>query len=97
MTALGREMATKKTMTRHSGGGNKEGDGDGEGEGGGSRGEGTDGARLFPTVSLLSENTRVWCRFCEADIVTRSRCNIGAPPGTKVYCLDGSVLLEEHY
>lgn len=50
---------------------------------------------LYPTVSLLSEDTRVWCRFCEADIVYRSRKIIGAPPGAKVYCVDGSLLLDE--
>ena len=51
---------------------------------------------LYPTVSLLSADTRVWCRFCEADIVYRSRSTVGAPPGVRVYCLDGSLLLDEH-
>jgi hypothetical protein len=37
----------------------------------------------------------VWCRFCEADIVYRSRSTVGAPPGVRVYCLDGSLLLDE--
>ena len=50
---------------------------------------------LYPTVSLLSADTRVWCRFCEADIVYRSRSTIGAPAGVRVYCLDGSLLLDE--
>jgi hypothetical protein len=50
---------------------------------------------LFPTVSLFSEDTRVWCRFCEADIVYRDRDTIRAPPGARVYCLDGSLLLSE--
>jgi len=50
---------------------------------------------LYPTVSLFSEETRVWCRFCEADIIYKSRTAIGAPPGVKVYCLDGSLLLHE--
>ncbi|KAJ1418208.1 hypothetical protein B484DRAFT_333882 [Ochromonadaceae sp. CCMP2298] len=50
---------------------------------------------LYPTVSLFSEDTRVWCRFCEADVVYRSRGAIGAPKGVRVYCLDGSLLLEE--
>lgn len=50
---------------------------------------------LFPTVSLFSEDTRVWCRFCEADIVYRDRTTIRAPPGARVYCLDGSLLLSE--
>jgi hypothetical protein len=52
-------------------------------------------APLYPTVSLISENTRVWCRFCEADIVYRSREAMGAPAGCRVYCLDGSLLLDE--
>eukprot|EP01033_Poteriospumella_lacustris_P003604 gene3604-2597_t len=50
---------------------------------------------LFPTVSLFTEETRVWCRFCEADIVYRDRAAIRAPPGARVYCLDGSLLLSE--
>ena len=53
-------------------------------------------APLYPTVSLLSEDTRVWCRFCEADIVYRDRAVIGAPKGVRVYCLDGSLLLDEN-
>lgn len=53
------------------------------------------GPQLYPTVSLFSEGTRVWCRFCEADIVYRSRDSIGAPKGAKIYCLDGSLLLSE--
>lgn len=52
-------------------------------------------ALLYPTISLLSQDTRVWCRFCEADIVYRSRAALGAPPGVRVYCLDGSLLLNE--
>ena len=51
---------------------------------------------LYPTVSLFSEDTRVWCRFCEADIVYRSRAAVGAPPGARVYCLDGTLLLHEN-
>ena len=51
-------------------------------------------APLYPTVSLLSEDTRVWCRFCEADIVYRQRGLIGAPPEARVYCLDGSLLID---
>lgn len=50
---------------------------------------------LYPTVSLFSEETRVWCRFCEADVIYRSRAQIGAPPGVRVYCLDGTLLLKE--
>ena len=50
---------------------------------------------LYPTVSVLSEQTKVWCRFDQQDIVYRSRRAIGAPAGVRVYCLDGSVLLTE--
>lgn len=50
---------------------------------------------LYPTVSLFSEETRVWCRFCEADVIYRSRAQIGAPPNVRVYCLDGTLLLKE--
>ena len=50
---------------------------------------------IYPCISILTENTRVWNRFCEADIVYKQRRQIGAPPGTKVYCLDGSLLLSE--
>ena len=50
---------------------------------------------IYPCVSILSENTRVWNRFCQADIVYHTREEIGAPIGTKVYCLDGSLLLTE--
>jgi hypothetical protein len=50
---------------------------------------------LYPTVSLFTEDTRVWCRFCEADVVYRDRKSINAPPGVRVYCLDGSLLLRE--
>ena len=50
---------------------------------------------LFPPISLLSQDTRVWCRLCEADIVYRKRASCGAPPGVRVYCLDGSLLLDE--
>ena len=53
-------------------------------------------APLYPTVSLLTENTRVWCRFCEADIVYRSRESIGAPKGVPIYCLDGSLLFDSN-
>jgi hypothetical protein len=50
---------------------------------------------LYPTVSLMSENTKVWCRFDRGDIVSQSRHSIGAPSGVKVYCLDGTLLLGE--
>lgn len=48
---------------------------------------------FYPSLSILSEGTRVWVRFCEADIVFRSRKSIGAPLGKKIYSLDGSRLL----
>ena len=48
-------------------------------------------APLYPTVSLMSPNVRVWCRFCEADILQRKAAAIGAPDNARVYCLDGSV------
>jgi hypothetical protein len=50
---------------------------------------------LYPTVSLISEQTEVWCRFDQQDIIYRSRQSIGAPAGVRVYCLDGSLLLTE--
>ena len=52
-------------------------------------------APLRPTVSLLSAETKVWCRFSESDIVHRSREEMGAPSGVRVYCLDGTLLLSE--
>ena len=50
-------------------------------------------APLYPTVSIMSEGTKIWCRMSEADQIYRSRAAIGAPCGVKVYCLDGSVLI----
>ena len=50
-------------------------------------------SHLYPTVSLVSPGTRVWCRFAHDDILCRNRKSIGAPVGKKVYCLDGSLLL----
>lgn len=52
---------------------------------------------LYPTVSITSEGTKVWCRLCEADLVYRSREAIGAPPGARVYCLDGSLLIADDF
>jgi hypothetical protein len=52
-------------------------------------------APLYPTVSITSEGTRVWCRLCEADIVYRTHAAIGSRPGSKVYALDGSVLIDD--
>lgn len=51
---------------------------------------------LIPTVCLFSQATHVWCRFCAADIVHANREIIQAPPGVRVYCLDGSPLLGEN-
>ena len=51
---------------------------------------------LYPTVSIISEGTKVWCRFCEEDIVYKTNlAAIGAPVGSRVYCLDGSLLMGE--
>lgn len=50
--------------------------------------------QLYPVVSLMSKNSGSWCRFSESDIVYKTRREIGAPPGERVYCLDGSVLLD---
>lgn len=53
---------------------------------------------LFPAVSILSPQVRVWCRFCEADILLHNPAAIGAPKqtagagSTNIYCLDGSRL-----
>lgn len=55
-----------------------------------------DQAPLYPTVSIFSEDTRVWCRLCEDDVVFRDRATVRAPPGVRVYCLDGSLLLSEN-
>lgn len=55
---------------------------------------------IFPSVSILSYGTRVHCRFCEADVIFRSRQMIGLSlyeinklSSGRVYCLDGSILL----
>lgn len=50
---------------------------------------------MYPTACLFSDSARVWSRFCSADMVYRTRGQIGAPPGVRVYCLDGSLLLSE--
>ncbi|KAG5182183.1 hypothetical protein JKP88DRAFT_186372 [Tribonema minus] len=49
---------------------------------------------LFPTLTLHSPLTQVFCRFCAADMVHATRAQIGAPPGVVVYALDGSVVLD---
>ena len=50
---------------------------------------------LFPTVSLSTDDAKIWCRFSEGDIVSRFRSRMGAPPDARVYCLDGTLLLRE--
>lgn len=60
-------------------------------------------ATYYPAVSILSENTNVWCRFCESDVFSKDLESIGLSKMNncelsskiKVYCLDGSLLLEE--
>eukprot|EP00953_Heterococcus_sp_UTEX-ZZ885_P028790 15346-Heterococcus_DN1.PRE.1 len=48
---------------------------------------------LFPTLTLHSPNTQVFCRFCSADLICATRQAIGAPPNVPVYALDGSIVL----
>ena len=50
--------------------------------------------QLYAVVSLMSKNCGSWCRFSESDVVYKSRREIGAPVGHRVYCLDGSLLLD---
>lgn len=49
---------------------------------------------LYPTVTLHSPQTEVLCRFCAQDILANSRNAIGAPRGSIVYAVDGSVLFD---
>jgi hypothetical protein len=49
---------------------------------------------LYPTVTLHSPQTEVLCRFCAQDILVTSRNAIGAPRGSIVYAVDGSVLFD---
>lgn len=49
---------------------------------------------LYPTVTLHSPQTEVLCRFCAQDILANSRNAIGAPRGSIVYSVDGSVLFD---
>jgi len=51
---------------------------------------------LYPSLTLHSPATRVWCRFCAEDILSNSRESIGAPEGVAVYAVDGSVLFESN-
>jgi len=50
---------------------------------------------LFPTLTLHSQGTRVMGRFCAEDVLAKSRDEIGAPAGAVIFCVDGSVLLDE--
>jgi hypothetical protein len=47
---------------------------------------------LFPTLTLHSLATQVMCRFSAEDVAASSRTSIGAPEGSTVYAVDGSVL-----
>jgi len=51
---------------------------------------------LFPSISILAKDTKIWCRFCADDILCRQRGGLGAPTGSRVYSLDGSLLLSEY-
>jgi len=50
---------------------------------------------VYPTLTLHSPGTVVLGRFAAADVLAETRADTGAPPGTTVYALDGSVVLEE--
>ena len=50
---------------------------------------------LYPTVTLHSPGVSVMCRFSKGDLLATKREAIGAPPGVTVYCVDGSVILNE--
>ena len=50
---------------------------------------------LYPTVTLHSPGVAVMSRFSAADLLATTRDAIGAPPGVTVYCVDGSVILNE--
>lgn len=49
---------------------------------------------MYPTVSITSPGTSVWSAFCKDDCLYKSRSSVGAPEGERVYCLDGSLLLD---
>jgi hypothetical protein len=49
---------------------------------------------LYPTLTLHSPATKVWCRFCAQDILSNSRESIGAPEGATIYAVDGSVIFD---
>ncbi|KAL3940307.1 MAG: hypothetical protein SGBAC_005134 [Bacillariaceae sp.] len=50
---------------------------------------------LYPTVTLHSPGVAVLSRFSAGDLLSTSRRAIGAPNGVSVYCVDGSVILNE--
>lgn len=50
---------------------------------------------LYPTVTLHSPGVAVLSRFSEGDLLSTTRQAIGAPSGVTVYCVDGSVILDE--
>lgn len=50
---------------------------------------------VYPTVTLQSSATSVVSRFSSEDVVSRTRKQIGAPPGIAVYAIDGSVIFTE--
>lgn len=52
--------------------------------------------QLYAVVSLMSKNSGSWCRFSESDVVYKTRKEIGAPAGERIYCMDGSLLLESN-
>ncbi|CAN0025457.1 unnamed protein product, partial [Choristocarpus tenellus] len=49
---------------------------------------------LFPTITLHSPGTQVFCRFCAADMLYCTREGVGAPPRVPIYALDGSLILD---
>ena len=50
---------------------------------------------LYPTLSLHSSQTEVFCRFSSSDILAKSREDIGSPINDAIiYAVDGSVLFE---
>jgi hypothetical protein len=49
---------------------------------------------LYPSVSITSMATSVTSAFCNEDCIYGTRASIGAPEGERVFCLDGSLLLD---
>lgn len=50
---------------------------------------------LYPTVTLRSPATAVMCRFSAEDVTATELESIGAPAGSTVYAVDGSVIFDE--